>query len=211
MQYPSGYRRRLDTAIRQNIVDGMNQIAQNGSIMMGEQLGFDAYELSAHARSAPDHEPIQGRVFLKEEFEKLQSGLPFQDVDGNQFEGINRAIGEWNCMHIAMSFSTQYSERRYSDKTLKKYIEDNNKGCEIDGKHYTIYEASQIMRQIETQVRREKDVANAARIAEDMDLRRKCQKRINALAAKYEVVANAAGLTMRKDRMSVEGFKMVKV
>ena len=211
MQYPSGYHRRLDTAIRQNIVDGMNQIAQNGSIMMGEQLGFDAYELSAHARSAPDHEPIQGRVFLKEEFEKLQSGLPFQDVDGNQFGAIARAIGEWNCMHIAMSFSTQHSIRRYSDETLKKYAEDNNKGCEINGKHYTIYEASQIMRQIETQVRREKDAANAGRIAGDMDLRRQCQKRINALAAKYEVVANAAGLTMRKDRMSVEGFRMVKV
>ena len=178
---------------------------------MGEQLGFDAYELSAHARSAPDHEPIQGRVFLKEEFEKLQSGLSFQDVDGNQYEGIRRPIGEWNCMHIAMSFSTQYSKRRYSDETLKKYADDNNKGCEIDGKHYTIYQVAQLMRKIETQVRYEKDAANAGRAAGDMDLRRECQKRINALAAKYEMVANAAGLTMRKDRMTVEGFKMVKV
>ena len=211
MQDPAGYHRRLDTAIRQNIIDGVNQIAQEGSIMMGEQLGFDAYELSAHARSAPDHEPIQGRVFLKEEFEKLQSGLSFQDVDGNQYEGIRRPIGEWNCMHIAMSFSTQYSKRRYSDETLKKYADDNNKGCEIDGKHYTIYQVAQLMRKIETQVRYEKDAANAGRAAGDMDLRRECQKRINALAAKYEMVANAAGLTMRKDRMTVEGFKMVKV
>jgi hypothetical protein len=114
-------------------------------------------------------------------------------------------------MHIAMSFSTQHSKRRYSDETLKKYAEDNKKGCEIDGKHYTIYEAAQLMRKIETQVRYEKDAANAGRAAGDMDLRRECQKRINALAAKYEMVANAAGLTMRKDRMTVEGFKMVKV
>ena len=211
MLYPSGYHRRLDTAVRQNIIDGANQIAQQGSIMMGEELGYDAYELSAHTRSAPDHEPIQGRVFLKAEFEKIQSEQPFQDIDGNHYEAIRRAIGEWNCMHIAMAFSTKYSKRQYSDAQLAKWAEDNEKGCMIDGKHYTIYEASQLMRRIETQVRREKDTANAARIVGDDVLRKECQIRINALARKYEIVAKAANLKMRKDRMSVEGFKMVKV
>lgn len=211
MQYPSGYHRRLDTAVRQNIIDGANQIAQNGSIMMGEALGYDAYEISAHARSAPDHEPVQGRVFLKEEFEKLQSDQPFQDVDGRQYDAIRRPIGEWNCMHIAMSFSTKHSIRKYSDAQLKQWADDNAAGCEIDGKHYTIYQASQYMRQIETQVRREKDTANAARAAGDEQLQKDCQQRINALGAKYAQVAKASGIKMRKDRMRVEGFKMVKV
>jgi hypothetical protein len=35
--------------------------------------------------------------------------------------------------------------------------------------------------------------------------------RINAVAAKYEQVAKLSGLPMRKQRMSVEGFKMVKL
>ena len=211
MQYPSGYHRRLDTAVRQNIIDGVNQIAQNGSIMMGEELGYDAYELSAHARSAPDHEPIQGRVFLKEEFDRLQSNEPFQDIDGHHYDAIRRPIGEWNCMHIAMAFSTKYSTRQYSDAQLQKWADDNAKGCEIDGKHYTIYQASQLMRQIETQVRREKDAANAAKIVGDEDLRKECQIRINALARKYQEVVQASGLKARKERMSVEGFRMVKV
>ena len=81
----------------------------------------------------------------------------------------------------------------------------------IDGKHYTIYQASQLMRQIETQVRREKDTANAARIAGDDVLRKECQERINALARKYQNVIQASGLKARKERMSVEGFRMVKV
>lgn len=211
VQYASGYHRRLDTALRQNIVDGVNQIAQNGSIMMGDALGFDAYEISAHAMSAPDHEPIQGHVFLKEEFEKMQSEQPFMDVDGRHYEAIRRPIGEWNCMHIAMSFSTKYSVRRYTDTQLSDWIADNKKGCTIDGKHYTTYAASQFMRQIETETRREKDAANAARIAGDDELRRQCQIRINALARKYTQVADAAGLTPRRDRMRVNGFKMVKV
>ena len=211
MQYPSGYHRRLDTAIRQNIVDGVNQIAQQGSIMMGEELGYDAYEISAHARSAPDHEPVQGRVLLKAEFENLQSGMPFQDVDGRVYDAIKRPIGEWNCMHIVMSFSTKYSVRRYSDEQLKQWADDNKKGCEIGGKHYTTYEAAQLMRKIETQVRREKDAANAARIAGDDVLRKECQARINSLVRKYQDVVQASGLKARKDRMTVEGFKMVKV
>ena len=209
--YESGYHRRLDTALRQNIVDGANQIAQNGSVLMGEELGFDAYEISAHARSAPDHEPVQGRVFLKAEFEKMQAGQPFQDVDGRQYAGFRRPIGEWNCMHIAMSFSTQHSIRRYTDAQLAQWAAENKKGCEIDGKHYTIYQAAQLMRQIETEVRRQKDAANAARIAGDTELRRQCQMRINALGRRYSQVVNASGLKSRKERMQVEGFRMVKV
>ena len=211
VHYESGYHRRLDTAVRQNVIDGANQIAQNGSILMGEMLGFDAYEISAHARSAPDHEPVQGRVFLKADFENMQAGLPFRDVDGTMYQSFRRPIGEWNCMHIAMSFSTQHSIRRYTDQQLAQWKMANNEGCEINGKHYTIYQATQLMRQIETEVRRQKDAANAARQAGDDVLRQQCQKKINALAAKYSQVVQTSGLTSRKDRMTVEGFRAVKV
>lgn len=210
--YESGYHRRLDTAVRQNIIDGVNQINQNASLAMGEALGFDAVEISAHANSAPDHEPVQGRVFLKAEFEKMQAGFDFRDVDGNFYEGFRRPVGEWNCMHIAMAFSTQHSIRRYSDEQLKQWKVENAKGCEIDGKHYSKYQARQLMRQLETDVRREKDAANAARVnGNDMDARRTHQKKINALTKKYYAVAQTAGLRARGDRLSVEGFKMVKV
>lgn len=210
--YASGYHRRLDTAIRQNIVDGVKQINQHASLAMGDALGFDAVEISAHAHSAPDHEPVQGRVFLRSEYEKMQAGFDFYDVDGNFYEGFRRPIAEWNCMHIAMAFSTKHSIRRYSDEQLKQWQTENAAGCDINGKHYTIYKARQLMRDLETEVRREKDAANAARInGNDMDARRSHQKNINALTKKYYAVAQAAGLRARSDRLSVEGFKMVKV
>lgn len=212
VQYESGYHRRLDSAVRQNIVDGVNQINQNASLAMGEALGFDAVEISAHANSAPDHEPVQGRVFLLKDFEKMQNGEDFTDVDGNRYVGFPRAIGEWNCMHIAMSFDTQHSTRRYTDAQLKQWKRDNAKGCEIGGKHYTLYQARQLMRQLETKVRREKDAANAARLnGNDMEARKAHQKTINALSKQYYAVAKASGLSPRPARMSVEGFKMVKV
>ena len=209
--YESGAHRRLDTALRQNIVDGVKQIQQHASDMMGEELGYDAFEISVHANSAPDHEPVQGHVFLREEFQKLQSAVSSKDIDGVVFPGMDRAIGEWNCMHFAMSFSTKYSKRKYTNQQLDEFIRKNAEGCEIDGKHYTIYEATQLMRNIETEIRRQKDVGVAAQAAGDDVLRQEAQRKINALSYLYSQISNLSGLSQRRDRMTVEGFKPVKI
>lgn len=211
VQYPSGYHRRLDTAVRQNVIDGAKQITQQASKMVGEALDYDAIELSAHMASAPDHEPVQGRVFLLAEFDKMQNGEDFEDVDGNQYEGFRRPIGEWNCMHLVRSFDTEYSVRRYTDKQLAQWAENNEKGCEINGRHYTLYDARQRMRQIETAIRHEKDAAIAAEAAGDKVLQEECQRRINALMERYDITAKASGFKPRYDRMHVDGFQGIKV
>lgn len=211
VEYESGYRRRLDTAVRQNIVDGANQIAQNGAKIIGDELDYDAYEISAHANSAKDHEPVQGRVFLRAEFDKMQTGTDFTGVDGKHYSGFPRPIGEWNCGHIAVPFDTKHSVRRYTDEQLAQWEAENNQGCEIDGKHYSTYQASQLMRKIETEVRRCKDTANAAKAAGDDTLRQECQKKINILGSKYSQIAKTAGLPTKRERMAVEGFRAVKL
>lgn len=209
--YESGYHRRLDTAVRQNIVDAVNQINKTASQMIGQELGYDAIEISAHAKSAPDHEPVQGRVFLLSEFQMMQAGLPFRDIDGRQYEGFKRPIGEWNCRHTPLSFSTKYSQRKWTNEQLQAFIDENHKGCTIDGKHKTLYEATQMMREIETAVRREKDTAVAAQAAGDDALRQECQRNINALVRRYAEVSKASGAAERRNRMTVEGFRAVKV
>ena len=210
IQYPSGYHRRLDTAVRQNVVDGAKQITQEASKMVGEALGYDAIELSAHLASAPDHEPVQGRVFLLEEFAKMQAGESFSDADGNHYAGFRRPIGEWNCMHLVRSFDTEYSKRRYTNDQLKKWAEDNEKGCEINGKHYTLYEARQRMRQLETAIRHEKDAAIAAEAAGDDVLREQCQQRIDRLYEAYRQTSQISGFKPRYDRAQVDGFRAYK-
>lgn len=204
IHYPSGYHRRLDTAVRQNVINGINQIAQQSSMIMGEALGYDAVEISAHARSAPDHEPVQGRVFLMEEYTKMQNGDDFVDVDGRSYAGFRRPIGEWNCMHLAMSFDTRTSVRKFTDKQLEDFKEKNAEGCEVNGKKMSLYRAGQLMRQIETEVRRQKDVRKAAKLVEDKALEDQCNKRIDALVAYYKQVSTASGIRQRKDRMTID-------
>ena len=211
VQYESGYHRRLDTAVRQNILDATGQVAQTAAIMVGEALSYNALEISAHAMSAPDHEPVQGRVFLVDEFYKLQQDQPSKDIDGHEFEAIRRPIKEWNCGHFAYPFDTRYSARKYTEEQLQKFKDDNEKGCTIGDRKYTLYEASQIMRRIETQIRREKDTAVAAQAAGDEQLRVDCQLRINHLSDLYKKVTDASGLTPRRERMTVEGFRKAKI
>lgn len=208
--YESGYRRRLDSAVRQNVIDGANQISQQCALMLGEDLGFEGVELTAHENSAPDHEPVQGRCFLLSEYNKMQSGADMRDVDGNHYEGFRRPINEWNCGHFALPWQVGQA-RVYSDEQLEEMRQSNHETVEIDGKQYTKYQCSQIMRRLETESRRQKDIAVAAKAAGDMELRWRCQRKINAISAKYGVVAQKAGLWERRNRMTVQGFRAVKV
>ena len=114
-------------------------------------------------------------------------------------------------MHFAMSFSTLYSVRKYTNTQLEAMAAANAAGCEINGRHLSLYRCSQTMRELETQVRREMDAANAARAAGDAELRKDCQRRINSLNRRYLDIAKAAGLKPRRERMYVRGFRMVKV
>jgi hypothetical protein len=110
-----------------------------------------------------------------------------------------------------MSFSTQHSVRRYSDAQLADWKKANNEGVTIEGKKYTVYQAVQKMREIETEIRRQKDTAVAATAAGDNILRQSCQTKINALTAHYNAFAKSAGITPRRDRLMVQGFRAVKV
>ena len=207
--YESGKTRRIDSAIRQNIVDSVRQVAMEAQKNIGQEIEADGVELSAHPNSAPDHEPAQGRQYTIAEFEKMQSAQPFEDVDGNKYEAFERQITQWNCRHFPSYIIIGVSKRRYTDKQLAEWKRENHKGCEIDGKQYTTYEASQLMRKLETAVRQQKDIANLAKGYGDDVLRREAQAKIRDLKAQYEKVAKASGLKQRTDRMIVESFAEV--
>lgn len=209
--YESGVTRRLDTAIRMNIVDGVKHIQQEAQHIIGEQIGADGVELTAHPNSAPDHEPCQGRQFTRAEFEKMQSGVGFSDIDGRSYIGFQRPIGEWNCNHFAFDIVLGVSKRVHTDAELEQWRKANNEGCIIDGEHYTTYEAKQLMRQLETKIRRQKDIATVARSSGDDVLRRQAQSKITQYTAAYKRVSDASGLKTRFERTFVSGFKDVKL
>ena len=210
VEYASGVKRRLDSAVRQNILDGVRQVQQKAQELIGVEIGADGVDITAHPNSAPDHEPVQGRRFDLENFQLMQSGRPFEDVDGKHYDGFERPITQWRCRHLVYYILIGISRRMYTDEQLKNWEEQNRKGCIIDGKHYTNYEATQLMRNLELEIRRQKDTAVLAKASGDDVLRRECQSKINTLTRKYKAVSEASGLRTRFEKTRVEGFKPLR-
>ena len=212
VDYESGRTRRLDSAVRMNIQSAVRDLENELQIKIAKQTDSDGIEISVHEYPAPDHEPIQGHQFYKEEFEKLQSGeKDFKDVDGEEFKKIKRHIGEWNCYHNIFAITVGISKPRYSKEELQEIIDRNHKPIEIDGKKYTKYECSQLQRKLETEIRKNKDIQIMARQnPEWKDLVFESQRNIEQLKNKYIEISKKAGLKTRMERMQVSGYRYIK-
>lgn len=199
VRYASGLTRRLDTAARQNVLDGFRALMQRTRDEAGKAFGADGVEISAHMLCAEDHLPYQGRQFSLEAFERL-----------NQTLRRPIAKGIWNCSHVAEPIVLGISESAYTDEELAQYRQSSVEQVTIDGKTKSRYQWTQEQRRLETAIRREKDVAIAAKAAGDDVLRRQCQQRINDLRKRYDRISKDAGLEVRTDKMAVSGFRAVK-
>lgn len=197
VQYPSGLTRRLDSAVRQNVLDGVRSLNNDILDQLGNEYGADGVELSAHALCAEDHLPYQGRQFSRKAFEQLQASLP-------------RPIGMWNCKHTIFPVVLGVSEPAHSPEELAAYARNSREAIEIDGRVKTRYEWTQEQRRTETAIRRQKDVANLARASGDDVLRREAQSHINTLQEHYARISAGAGLTQQPERAAVAGFRRVK-
>ena len=195
--YPSGYSRRLDTAVRQNILDGVRSINQDVFDQLGKDFGADGVEISAHELCATDHLPYQGRQYSKRDFERIQNTL-------------DRPFGMWNCKHTMYPIILGVSEPAHTEEELAQFARNSNAGITIDDVTMSRYEWSQQQRRLETRIRAQKDIAVAAKASGDMPARREAQRNINALQEQYTRISKAAGLDERPDKMTVAGFRKVK-
>ena len=211
VQYESGRTKRLDSAVRMNILDGMRALNNETSRRFGEEYNADGIEISVHSKPAPDHADIQGKQFSIEEYDKLENGEIATDYKGNKYDGADkRHIGEYNCYHKIFSIVLGVSKPEYTDKQLNDIRESNLSGFEFEGKHYTMYEGSQLQRRIELNIRKQKDTQILARASGDTELVEQSQNKIRLLTSKYNDLCKASGLLPKKIRMQVAGYRRVK-
>ena len=184
------YSRRLDISIEQDLLDDIKDVRQTIQNVVKKQTNADGIEISVHANSAPDHEPVQGHQFTNEEFDKMQNGEDFTDVDGVSYAGFERAIGEWNCRHITWSIIVGSTPQTYSNEELEKIKNKNQKGYTLpDGKHLSLYECSQRQRAYERKIKMLKEGQIVAKAAGDIELAKRYQSRINNTMDKSEVLS----------------------
>ena len=159
-----------------------------------DDFGCDGWEISAHAASAPDHEPIQGRQYSDANFEKLNNSLV-------------RRIGTLNCGHSAFPIILGVDSPQYTPEELDKFRSDNEKGVDYEGRHYTMYEATQRQRQLERSIRKQKRrILVAEQNPGDKERLQQTQIKYQVLDQEYKRFSKAAGLRLQHERMEMAGF-----
>lgn len=198
ISYKSGYSRRIDSSVRQNILTGIRQVNIGVQKQVGKEFGADGVEVSAHFPCADDHLFINGRQFSNKEFERINNSL-------------DRPVGEYNCRHFVFSIVLGVNQPEYTNKQLRQMEKDSRAIVEYENKKYTKYEATQVQRKLETEIRKQKDRQIIAKSSGNKEEIAKAQEKITQLTHKYTDFSKSAGLEVYKDRLTVSGYKRTKV
>jgi len=194
--YPSGYNRRIDSSVRQNVLTGVRKVNITTQKIVGRQFGADGVEISAHSPCAEDHLFLQGKQFSNKEFKKLNASL-------------ERPIGEYNCRHFVFSIVLGVNQPSYSQKMLNQMNRESQSIIEYEGNKYTKYEATQVQRKLETAIRKEKDRQIIGRSAGNKEIVANSQQNITALTHKYNELSKVSNLPTYKNRLVVSGYRRV--
>lgn len=198
--------KNANLAVRFNMLDSIKNLINKAQDIMGEQFGANAVELSAHVYPAPDHAPAQGHQFSLEEVDKMQSGMDFEDLQGNKYAGFVRNIGEWNCRHYFTKIK-QGAKPQYSQKELDKILADNERGyTDENGKHRTLYECTQVQRRYEREIRKAKDKYLYGKALNDKNIMANARNRVGKLTTQYKQFSNKCNIPAKLERIKVKDY-----
>lgn len=201
VDYESGHRDQIDVAVRRAVMTGVNQICAKYTEQSAQYLETPYFEVSAHAgaRDKPgpspwsSHKDWQGKVY----------SIRANDIYPNIYEvcglGAIDGLEGANCRHRRNVWVEGVSERTYTDEQLAHI--DDDLGCEFDGKKYTAYEATQMQRRVEREVRRLKREKASYKAAGLREEEQTVNIRLRRLNAKYKAFSAAAGLPEQRERM----------
>ena len=156
IEYKSGRVDNIEVAVRRAVMTGANQTALNTQETLADQLGVDLVETTAHGGARPDHAKWQGKVFSRKGRVTID-GVTYEDLKKATGYGSAGGLGGVNCRHNFHPYIPGTS-RAYSKSQLKDF---NAKDIEYNGEKYTEYEANQIQRRIEREIRAAKRMVEA--------------------------------------------------
>lgn len=143
--YPSGRNMNLESAVRMNIVTSVNQTCGKLQEMRADEMRWDLMELTAHSGARPSHAEWQGKIVSR----SGQKGYLSLDDIGY---GIATGFKGINCRHDWHPYYKD-SSRTYTQEQLDAW---ENEKVKYNGKEYSKYDATQIQRRMERQIRNDK-------------------------------------------------------
>lgn len=194
IDYASGVSAELGAAVRRNMMGGMGLLVEQITQANHDALGCDGWEISAHAASAPDHEPYQGRQYSDAEYTRLNE------------ETLKRRIGTLNCGHYPSPIILGVNSPQYTEAELEEFRRANAEGITYEGRHYTAYEATQQRNRIESGIRRQKRRVLVSEKSGDADQLLADRIKLARLNQEYSRFCKVADLKTRPQRLQQDGF-----
>lgn len=204
VDYESGHRDQIDVAARRAVMTGVSQLCAKYTEQSADYLNTPYFEVSAHAgaRDKPgkspwsSHKAWQGRVY------SVRAGDIYPNIYDVCGLGAVDGLEGANCNHRRYPWVEGVMERTYTDEQLAHI--DDGLGCTYDGKSYTAYEATQMQRRVERQIRAVKRLKISNKASGLNDEARAANIKLRRLNAKYREFSAAAGLTPQWERTKVE-------
>lgn len=204
VDYESGHRDQIDVAVRRAVMTGVSQLCAKYTEQSADYLNTPYFEVSAHAgaRDKPgkspwsSHKDWQGRVY------SVRAGDIYPNIYDVCGLGAVDGLEGANCRHRRYPWVEGVMERTYTDEQLAHI--DDGLGCTYDGKSYTAYEATQMQRRVERQIRAVKRLKISNKASGLNDEARAANIKLRRLNVKYREFSAAAGLTPQWERTKVE-------
>ena len=143
--YPSGRRMSLESAVRMNIITSVNQNCGKLQELRADEVGCDLMELTAHSGARPEHAQWQGKIVSRS---GKKGYLSLNDIGYGEVTGFKGV----NCRHDWHPYY-KGSARTYTQEQLNAW---KNEKVTYNGKKISKYEATQIQRRMERQIRNDK-------------------------------------------------------
>lgn len=208
VDYSTGWHNRIDVAARRAVMTGIGQISSKYSEALRDELGTEFVEVSAH-RGARDkgtgyenHKSWQGKVYHVGGPATVD-GVRYPDFQSVTGYGEGSGLCGWNCRHKWYPFVPGVSERTYTDKELD---EIDPPPFTYQGREYTMYEATQKQRQIETALRNVKRRMVGLEAAGQTEAYTAAAARWQRLDQEYVAFSKAADLPLQRNRANIPSF-----
>ena len=190
VDYASGYSSRCDVAARRAIMTGLSQLTGHISQTNAQKLHTEYFEIDWHAGARPSHRTWQGKVWS---YRELVTVCGLGTVTGLQGA---------NCYHEYYPFIPGISERQFSDKWLAEQNRKEDRQKVFKGKEYTLYEATQRQRYLETNMRAQRQkvkLLQQAGASQDDIMLARCK--YLAQLDEYKAFCERMGLQEQRERI----------
>lgn len=180
-------RDQLDVATRRAVLTGVGQTVGQLQMMRAMEMGCEYVEVTAHMDARPDHAVWQGQVY--------RLGDEFESATGY---GTGPGLCGWNCRHSFYPFFPGISARAYTDAELDDLA---NSTVRYRGEEIGQYEASQIMRGMERDIRAVKREITGLRTLENIESDNP------EAAAAYRAEAATLGADLKRKENALKDLK----